>query len=185
MKTVGILFTLICCLTCALPVRGQTEAGSSDLNFHGGFVNLSTGADLEFLIGFRYSYHIDEENNIEGTLGYMFPENLRIWLYHLNYRFNLPLREGKVSPFLTAGIGAVTFNFDESLPSSVRAADGTSFTGNFGAGLHIFTHEDLAVRFDFRDIIMFFGEKTVGIQTFDIGTKHNIEVSGGVSFFFE
>ena len=176
------LFVAWLCVSAQACYAGIVEK-SSDVSGFAGIINLERG-DSEFIFGARYSYNFDVHSTIEGVVGFLSPENTRIFVYELNYRNNFTRSPGKTVPFLAGGIGAVKYSFDENVPVEVTALEGTSFSVDFGGGLQYFAMENMAIRFDARDTVMFFGEKTVGNQVIDVGTTNNIGFTIGISFFF-
>jgi len=161
----------------------QSIEESTDLSGYAGMFRLDKGG-TEFMFGIRYSYNMDEHHSFEGTLGYLRPENVQIYLYHANYRYNLSLEGQKVVPFFTGGIGAISYFYADDAPDYAQTFEGSSLAFNFGLGLQYFQKENLAIRFDIRDIIIRFGERTVGAQTLDLGNTNNVEITAGISYFF-
>jgi opacity protein-like surface antigen len=182
MKQACIALFVVSLFVSAQGAHAGIVARSSDLNGFAGIIDLDRG-DTEFVIGGRYSYNFNPRSAIEGSVGFLSPENTRVFVYEVNYRNNFP-GAGNVVPFLIGGIGAVKYSFDENVPVEAQALEGTSFAVNFGGGLHYFATENTAIRFDARDTIIFFGEKTVEAQTIDGGNTNNVGFTVGVSFFF-
>ncbi|MFQ6102849.1 MAG: outer membrane beta-barrel protein [Candidatus Glassbacteria bacterium] len=143
-----------------------------------------TGKDegeTELMFGARYNYNVDTNNALEGTIGFMFPEKQKVYLYHVNYKYNITLSNEMVVPFVTGGVGAITISPDEGESS-------TNLSFNFGGGLGYFVGENLAIRVDVRDIIMKRGDQDIEIQgaqgTIEGYTVQNIEATGGITYYF-
>lgn len=68
------------------------------------------------------------------------------YLYRLNLLYNVPLGDGKVVPFITAGLGGIS----SDLPH--KSFD-TDYLFNYGVGLRYFLTEKLALRGDVAHII--------------------------------
>lgn len=146
----------------------QIVEKSSDLTGFAGILSIEDG-DTEFTFGARYAYHMNSYSTIEGSFGFAFPENAKIYNYFVNYRYNILMDNPKVVPFATGGVGAVTISYDSDL------LDGTTdMSINFGGGLLFFMQEQIGIRADVRDLVVFG----------DNNTTNNIEVTGGVSYFF-
>ena len=136
MRKVILAMTLVSLFCISGTGLAQYDDRNSDLMAYAGLLHLDRGGGNEFTIGARYSYNFDVYNSAEFGFGYTFPENADVFLYYLNYRLNASLKENKVKPFFTLGIGAVSYVFDSELDLEVssQALDGTSFTFNIGGG---------------------------------------------------
>jgi opacity protein-like surface antigen len=165
--------------------RGMAQGTekSSDLWVYGGILKLED-QDTKGMLGARYDYHINAESAIEGTIGFQFLENVKIYLYHANYVYNLPLGNEKLIPFVTGGAGAATFSFDDNETALDQALGGTSLSINFGGGIQYAASEKITLRFDVRDIVIMYGERTIESQNVDVGNTNNLEFTAGVSLFF-
>jgi outer membrane beta-barrel protein len=183
MKKLMLAFVLMSFVVFSSSSVAQIVEKSSDLSAYGGILKVDSG-DSELMFGARYSYNMTVNNAIEGTFGIMLPEHAKVFLYHVNFRYNIALQNEMLVPFVTGGVGAVTYSFDDDVAASAAALDGTSMSINFGGGMQYFTSENMAVRIDVRDHIIMYGEKTVDDHTFDVGNTNNIEISGGITFFF-
>jgi len=87
-----------------------------------------------------------------------------ILAYQANLRANLPLESSAVSPYLTAGAGAVTFlsNTDADRRPQL-AEDETAFAVNFGGGATWRIQGPLALRADFRELVAFPSDDAGGL----------------------
>ena len=165
MKKVLLVLVLLSLVVFSSSGVAQIVEKSSDLSAYGGMLMFDGGAN-ELMFGARYNYNMSLNNSIEGTIGLIFGDNFKYYLYHVNYRYNVTLANEMIVPFVTGGVGAATFSPDH--------VDGsTDFSFNFGGGLLYFAKPNLAVRVDVRDIIIK-GD----------ATTNNIELTGGISYFF-
>jgi len=197
--------SILVLLPCLLLVSsGNTVAqiveGSSDLSAYFGIAGFRDAhvtvsvegqegtqrveiqGDSEWMFGARFNRNINVNNSFEATFGISLPENVKVYLYHLNYRYNITAGDGKAVPFVTVGAGAVTISPDEG--------DGeTDFTFNFGGGLEYFAGENLAVRFDVRDFFIRRGDisgqaaggENVTVEGYN---QQMLEFSGGITYYF-
>ncbi len=185
MKKAILLIFVVSLFLCTGSMNAQVVAKSSDLSPYVGIMKFD-GGDTELMFGARYNYNVDVNSSIEATIGLIFPDAGKIYLYHANYRYNITLNNPLVVPFVTGGVGAVTRSPD-------NGDSQTDLSINFGGGLQYFTSENLAVRIDVRDHMVMAGdtETTYDIpgggtetQTVKGETTNNLEFSGGITYFF-
>jgi|GEM_PF-200282 len=165
----------------------QIVEKSSDVSPYVGILKWDGGGS-ELMFGARYNYNMSVNGSIEASVGLVFPEHGKIYLYHANYRYNLSLENELLVPFFTGGVGAMTTSFD--------GIDGsTNLSINFGGGMQYFTSENLAIRIDVRDHMVFVGDQSATTPnpipgqpditvTVDGGTSNNLEFSGGITYYF-
>ena len=105
-----------------------------------------------FSIGLGIGYNLTDQWTTELLLNYINAEydnnDVDTYLYRFNVLYNLPMMDGKLIPFLSAGLGAI--NFDS--PDDGSSAD---FLVNYGAGLNYYLTERLALRGDISHLITF------------------------------
>jgi OOP family OmpA-OmpF porin len=173
----------------------QIVEQSSELTPYVGIIS-SRGVDLEVegqkvgelesetsvLFGVRYAYNFNLNSALEGRFGVALPENAKVYLYDVNYRYNFALDNEMVYPYITGGAGAATTSPDEG-------DSGTDLIFNFGGGFGYFVTETVAIRADVRDVILRAGEQDAVDQfgqqvTVEGYTQHNIEATGGVTYSF-
>lgn len=174
---------LVCLFVFAAVAHTEILEKSSDLSAFAGFLSIDMD-ETELVVGARYGYNVDKNNALEATVEFMSPEKTKVLIYHLNIRHYISIENQPVLPFFTGGVGAVKYTFDQGVPETARAIEGTSFSVNFGGGLQYFTGEHVAERLDIRDIIVFYGDKVIGSQIIDVGNVQNLEVTAGISYFF-
>jgi len=151
--------------------------------------------DSTYTVGFRFGYKIAPQWDLETCFHYspthqrirgplfsldkpggyqrniIWPE--RVWkldvyryLTNLSYYFV----QKSVQPFLTAGMGGVTFNGD-------RTATTTNFAINMGGGVKFRPKKRLRVSFDLKDLIIF-------NQYLFNQTRNNLTITLAVEFLF-
>ncbi len=146
---------------------GIVSFEGADVEFNG--FQVESDRSTEFTVGARYAYHINAMSTIEGTFGIGFPEGGKFYNYFVNYRYNIALENEKLVPFVTGGVGALTVS-----PDSDQVDSSTDMSVNVGGGLLFFAAERIGVRVDVRDLVVFAEDNTT----------NNIEITGGISYFF-
>lgn len=179
--------------------HAQIQAKSTDLSVFAGFAKgLDVDVEFrvegeqqpregtieggsEFMFGARYSYNFTGNNSLEGNVGFIIPDGGKIYLYHVNYRYNFKTGDGSVFPYVTGGIGATTVSPDEGDSQ-------TNLSYNFGGGAGFFIGDSFVIRADIRDHFLRADEASGEIQgtaiTIESYTQQVLEFSVGLSYFF-
>ncbi len=146
--------------------------------------------DNTYSIGFRLGYRIAPKWDLETSFQYN-PTHLRIqssifappgqlnfiyqeWVHKLDVlSFNTNLTyyfvQKRVQPFLTAGMGGVTF--------SREATSRTNFAVNLGGGVKFHPKKRLRISFDIKDLIIF-------NQYLFLETRNNLALTLAAEFLF-
>ena len=150
-------------------VQGLME---NDTALPDNFVNIPLAASL----GLRLSSLLA----VEGELAWLSPvensvdlqagtsQNLKspdVLTYQANVRAQLPFDTPALSPYLTAGVGAMTFlsaTGSDNYPQLESSE--TSFAINFGFGANVPLTEALSLRADFREFVAFPQDDAVGLS---------------------
>jgi outer membrane beta-barrel protein len=174
--------------------RTITEADIDSEDFEAGvFVGVMSTEDFgsNVVYGARLAYHITEDFFTEATIGHTKVdktsfENLsggaeilsdserELTYYNISLGYNILPGEAFIGKghaynsalYIIAGIGNTDF------------ADDNHFTVNVGAGYRFLLNDWIALHADFRDHI--FDSDVLGKDK----TMHNLEATGGISFFF-
>jgi len=184
MKKMGILLVLIMLMATAASVQAEVKAGSVTVTPFFGFYNFESRElelDNSYTLGLRAGYNFTENAGVEGVFNYVktdMNELIPITRDDDVYMYGLSLEglyhffpDGKVVPFLAAGIGNLYYD------SPGGHMDKLTF--DYGAGLKLFLTEDVALRADIRHVIPMnetFNDLmgTVGIS-FAFGGKNKCE----------
>jgi outer membrane beta-barrel protein len=174
--------------------RTITEADIDSEDFEAGvFVGVMSIEDFgsNVVYGARLAYHITEDFFTEAAIGHTKAdktsfENLsggadilsdsqrELTYYNISLGYNILPGETFIGKghaynsalYVIAGVGNTDF------------ADDNHFTVNVGAGYRFLLNDWIALRVDFRDHI--FDSDLLGKDK----TMHNLEATGGISFFF-
>ena len=104
--------------------------------------------------------------------GFFSSTSMRVHQGQFNYVRYVPWgRRGPLEPFVTAGLGFVTY----AVPGNLS----TKFAGNFGGGVDVRLHPRWRLRTEFRDVL---AERPARLS--QPGTTHNLVPSVGVAFRF-
>lgn len=153
------------------------------------FGEVETVFDDDATFGFRYGYNITPTFEVEGGLGFT-PASVLVAsstdggtnagaavdvdTYVMHGNLVAHLFQGPVLPYVTGGIGAVHFGFQQN--NFGNNPSETDFAFNAGGGLKIPVKEDIAIRMDSRVYWM--------NPEFADGTTTFVEVSGGISILW-
>jgi opacity protein-like surface antigen len=136
------------------------------------FVNIPVAASLAyhatalFALEGEFAWLIPVENTVStGTGPNQDLKNPDVLTYQANVRANLPLWAPAMSPYLTAGAGAMTFlsATDANRYPQLDSAE-TMFAINFGLGASVPLTETLSLRADFREFVAFPADDAVGLS---------------------
>ena len=136
------------------------------------FVNIPIAASLGyhlttlFALEGEFAWLVPVENSVDVESGLTQDlKNPDVLTYQANVRAQLPLGTPALSPYVTAGAGAMTF---------LSATDGnnypqletseTSFAINFGLGANVPLTESLSLRADFREFVAFPQDDAAGLS---------------------
>jgi len=174
--------------------RTITEADIDSEDFEAGvFVGVMSTEDFgsNVVYGARLAYHITEDFFTEAAIGHtkvdktsyedlsggaeiLSDSERELTYYNISLGYNILPGEAFIGKghaynsalYLIAGIGNTDF------------ADDNHFTVNVGAGYRFLLNDWIALHADFRDHI--FDSDVLGKDK----TMHNLEATGGISFFF-
>ncbi|MDH5406220.1 MAG: acyloxyacyl hydrolase [Candidatus Aminicenantes bacterium] len=154
--------------------------------------------DSSYAVGFRLGYNIAPQWDLETSFQYS-PTHQRLkypifapsgqqnfvyreWVDKLdvfNYNTNLTYYfvKKKVQPFLTAGMGGVTFRMTGATFNNVATSTTTNFAINLGGGVKFHPKKRLRVSFDIKDLVIF-------NQYFFLETRNNLTLNLAAEFLF-
>jgi len=153
--------------------------------------------DSAYAVGFRFGYCIAPQWDLETSFHYSpthqrlkYPifvpseqQNLiyREWVdkldvfgYHTNLTYYFVKK--RVQPFLTAGMGGVTFRMIGAT-FNTAASSTTNFAINLGGGVKFHPKKRLRVSFDLKDLVIF-------NQYFFLETRNNLTLTLAAEFLF-
>lgn len=154
--------------------------------------------DSSYAVGFRLGYNIAPQWDLETSFNYSpthqrlkYPifapsgqqnfvyrewvDKLDVFSYHTNLTYYFVKK--RVQPFLTAGMGGVTFRMTGATFNSVVTSTTTNFAANLGGGVKFHPKKRLRVSFDLRDLIIF-------NQYFFLETRNNLTLNLAAEFLF-
>ena len=195
--TFAIAFTAALVAGTAGRLHAQAEhygPAPWELNLHVGALFVDGGEDGESdtdpMYGARLGYNTPGGFGFGGNFDYVQSDadldgedvDVSTYLYsgELNYTFP---SSNPLHIFLLAGVGAATTSY-----SDVPEGFDDSFTDlmiPFGGGLKWFSGGSWGIRTEIRDNMVFVDD-VIDVEEGDTDTEtfHNVELSGGVSFFF-
>ena len=165
-----------------------------EFNAHVGalFIDTPEGVDSDTdpMYGLRLGYNTTSGIGLAGNLDWIPGErnvggssiDVNTWLYsaELNYTFASPAR---IHPFLAAGVGAATRTFSD-IPGEDDIETQTDLLIPVGGGIKWFSGGNWGIRTEIRDNIVLVDDVLDPDEgDTDTETFHNIELSGGISFF--
>ncbi len=178
------LATIVAVLTT--PAFAQENGGRFEASLMGGvqsliendtavpdnFVNIPVAASLAyratalFAIEGELAWLIPVENTVSTGVGSNQDlKNPDVLTYQANLRASLPLWAPSLSPYLTAGAGAMTFLSATDADNYPQLdSSETVFAINFGLGAGIPLTESLSLRADFREFVAFPQDDAVGLS---------------------
>jgi OOP family OmpA-OmpF porin len=167
-----------------LSARSETKAGSVELTPFAGYNFFESRQNLDNrpVFGGRLGYNITNHFGIEGVGEFINTavdnlrqpftkegqftgrtDSIKVTMYHLDMLYNF-MPESKFNPFLVAGYGAAHY--------SPKINNKNMSIVSFGAGAKYWVAENVALRFDVRDNMVF--DETI----------HNVQLALGVVFAF-
>jgi len=168
-----------------LSARSEIKAGSFELTPFGGYNLFESQQNLEdqFLLGGRIGYNFTKNFGIEGSAEFMGShvndktqtwtrkgqftspiDSVDVTFYHLDLVYHF-MPEGNFNPFIVAGYGAAHYSPEVINDKNMSVID-------FGLGAKYWVADNIALRFDLRDN-MVWDEKI-----------HNIQAMFGIVFSF-
>jgi hypothetical protein len=181
-------------LTACLLALGAPTVRAFELEGFGGFYRYDGSLAEEFqgdnapVFGVRFGSGARQIVSGETTIGYGPGDDMNILLLMGNFLINIPV--DPVVPFVTLGTGTTIYlPADAATAKEIALDTETKFTLNYGGGFRYFLNGLVAARLDVRDYITFdldFNEKDAvsGQNPIDVGTIHNMVISGGLSLVF-
>lgn len=133
------------------------------------FLQFTVATDLadQAMVGASIGYHLNQRFQVEGSFGWVPTilhiktgvkamgassgstlsrgEDLNLFIYHGNLNINFFTDKSRLVPFVTFGVGAMTYNFS--------AGSETDITGQFGGGLRILLNDIVGIRFQVSDYL--------------------------------
>jgi opacity protein-like surface antigen len=136
------------------------------------FVNLPLAASFAyratsvFAVEGELAWLIPVQNTVDvGTGGEQDLKNPNVLSYQANLRANLPVGGPAWSPYVTAGLGAMTFLSTTDADRYPQLAESeTAFAINFGLGASFPVTESLALRADIREFVAFPQDDAAGLS---------------------
>jgi hypothetical protein len=192
MKAAGI-FLLTTCMLALAPRTGH----SFELEGFAGYYRYDESlasrfeADSSPIFGLRFGSGAQQIISGETTFGFGPAKDMNIILIMGNFLINIPV--DRVVPFVTLGTGTTIYlPEDITEPTLERILDTeTKLSFNYGGGARYFLNDIVAARFDVRDYVTFdldFNPSAAAdgdpTEVVDVGTIHNMVVSGGLSIVF-
>lgn len=198
------MLAIACAALLVLGVTGRAQAqaehyGPSPIEFnaHVGALFLDTpeGADSDTdpMYGIRLGYNTPGGFGLAGNLDWVPGErnlfgsdvDVNTWLYsgEINYTFG---SGGRIHPFVAAGVGAATRTFSDLPDDDDDIESQTDLMIPFGGGIKWFSQSNRwGIRTEIRDnMILLTDVEDVEEGDEDTEATHNVELSGGISFFF-
>jgi Outer membrane protein beta-barrel domain len=145
---------------------------SNDTALPDDFVNIPLAASL--------AYHATSIFAVEGEFAWLIPvqnsvsvtsnqsEDLKtpnVLSYQANLRAQIPVGSPSLSPYVTAGAGAMTFLSTTDADRYPQLAETqTTFAINFGLGTGVPLTESLSLRGDFREFVAFPQDDQTGLS---------------------
>ena len=152
---VSLLLSMSIC-TNAL---AQDRAGTFSISPLAGFALFEGDQFLKTspVYGGAFGYNFDEHFGVE--LGGSFIDSgtrrgnsvdVHTYFYHMDALYHMKPWGGKFQPYLAAGVGGMTFDYE----GDVRGKDPvTAFAVNYGGGVEYFIADNFALRGDVRHVI--------------------------------
>jgi opacity protein-like surface antigen len=150
-------------------VQGLTE---NDTAFPDDFVNIPLAGSLAYRVSTLFA--------VEGELAWLIPvdnavtlesgasedlKNPDVLSYQANLRALLPFGQPALSPYVTAGLGAMTFLSATDADNYPQLdSSETTFAINFGLGANVPLTQSLSLRADFREFVAFPQNDTAGLS---------------------
>jgi opacity protein-like surface antigen len=136
------------------------------------FVNIPIAASLGyhlttlFALEGEFAWLVPVENSVDVQSGLTQDlKNPDVLTYQANVRAQLPLGTPALSPYVTAGAGAMTFlSATDSNNYPQLESSETSFAINFGLGANVPLTESLSLRADFREFVAFPQDDAAGLS---------------------
>ncbi|HJR53365.1 MAG TPA: outer membrane beta-barrel protein [Gemmatimonadota bacterium] len=198
------MLAIACAALLVLGVTGRAQAqaehyGPSPIEFnaHVGALFLDTpeGADSDTdpMYGIRLGYNTPSGFGLAGNLDWVPGErnlfgsdvDVNTWLYsgEINYTFG---SGGRIHPFVAAGVGAATRTFSDLPDDDDDIESQTDLMIPFGGGIKWFSQSNRwGIRTEIRDnMVLLTDVEDVEEGDEDTEATHNVELSGGISFFF-
>jgi opacity protein-like surface antigen len=150
-------------------VQGLME---NDTALPDNFVNIPLAASFAyhatplFAVEGEVAWLIPVENSVDVTGGGSADlKNPDVLSYQANLRANLPVGTPGVSPYLTAGLGAMTFLSSTDANNYPQLSESeTAFAVNFGLGASFPLTESFSLRGDFREFVAFPQNDAAGLS---------------------
>ena len=151
---------------------GVQNLNKNDTDLPDNFVNIPAGATL--------SYDFSRNWGAEGEFAWLIPVKQKVDLgtgnqdrktpnilsYQGSVIAKLPASGTSWSPYVAAGLGAVTFLSNSGVDRVPQLKDPqTSFAINFGAGTNYRVRSHWAVRADYRELAAFPSKDATGLST--------------------
>lgn len=161
-----------------------------EFNIHAGGISFDDADDTELVVGALLEKHFENGLSFGGTFAWsQVGEAADVYFYNVQITYTFPT-DSKLRPFLGGGAGAATFSFDSETGADIDLASGSALrlasVGHedrteamvpVGGGI-TFVNDARRPSWGVR------GQVRDNIILADESTTHNIEFTGGFSFFF-
>ena len=198
------MLAIACASLLVLGITGRAQAQAEhygpapiEFNAHVGALFLDTpegvDSDTDPMYGIRLGYNMPSGFGLAGNLDWVPGErnfgnssvDVNTWLYsgEINYTFGSGAR---IHPFVAAGVGAATTTFSDLPDDEDEIDSSTDLMIPFGGGIKWFSQSNRwGIRTEIRDnMIMLTDVFDDEEGDEDTEATHNVELSGGISFFF-
>lgn len=161
-----------------------------EFNVHAGGISFDDAEDTELVVGALLEKHFDNGFSFGGTFAWsQLGDAADVYFYNVQITYTFPT-DSKLRPFLGGGGGAATFSFDSEDGADIDFASGSALrlaSEEFedtteamvpvGGGI-TYVNDARRPSWGVR------GQVQDKIILAEDNTTHNIEFTGGVSFFF-
>jgi len=160
--------------TLELSVLGGIQAlNKNDTALPDDFINvpaavaLTYGVSPTWAVQGEFSWMIPVKKSVDlGAAGSQDRRTPNILTYQANVLARLPVASGSWAPYLTAGLGAITFLSDSESDRLPQLAESqTAFAINFGAGTSYALGQRWALRGDLREFAAFPSNDMAGLSS--------------------
>lgn len=157
-----------------LAVLGGIQAlNKNDTALQDDFINvpaavaLTYGLSPTWAVQGEFSWMIPVKKSVDlGTTGSQDRRTPNILTYQANVLARLPVSSGPWAPYLTTGLGAITFLSDSESDRVPQLAESqTAFAINVGAGTSYGLGPRWALRGEFREFVAFPSKDTAGLSS--------------------
>lgn len=186
MLAAALIAAMAIASTLAAPAHAADESKPFEATLMGGVQGLmknDTALGDNFVnlpLAAAAGYHISSLFAVEGEFMWLIPvsntvtvgstgsqdlKNPDVLSYQANLRAQIPVGTPSLSPYVTAGLGAMTFLSNTASDRYPQLASSeTAFAINFGVGTGVPLTESLSLRGDFREFVAFPQNDAAGLS---------------------